>query len=66
MWQVQEEVELTADMIDSLSRSDQVQVLLDGKQAVGLDKNNAEIRVDENGAVIVDDKLVVASKGEKF
>ncbi|MCS2390187.1 hypothetical protein NXV57_26135 [Bacteroides thetaiotaomicron] len=57
---------MTADMIDSLSRSDQVQVLLDGKQAVGLDKNNAEIRVDENGAVIVDDKLVVASKGEKF
>ena len=48
-FKVQEEVELTADMIDSLSRSDQVQVLLDGKQAVGLDKNNAEIRVDENG-----------------
>lgn len=65
-FKVQEEVELTADMIDSLSRSDQVQVLLDGKQAVGLDKNNAEIRVNENGAVIVDDKLVVASKGEKI
>ena len=63
---VQEEVKLTADMIDSLSRSDQVQVLLDGKQAVGLDKNNAEIRVDEDGTVIVDDKLVVASKGEKI
>ena len=42
-FKVQEEVELTADMIDSLSRSDQVQVLLDGKQAVGLDKNNAEM-----------------------
>lgn len=64
-FKVQEEVGLTADMIDSLSRSGQVQVLLDGKQAVGLDKNNAEIRVDEDGAVIVDDKLVAASKGEK-
>lgn len=33
-FKVQEEVKLTADMIDSLSHSDQVQVLLDGKQAV--------------------------------
>ena len=65
-FKVQEEVGLTADMIDSLSRSGQVQVLLDGKQAIGLDKNNAEIRVDEDGAVIVDDKLVAASKGEKI
>lgn len=61
-----EEVGLTADVIDSLSRSGQVQVLLDGKQAVGLDKNNAEIRVGEDGAVIVDDKLMAASKGEKI
>lgn len=60
------ETELTADIIDSLSKSGQVQVLLDGKQAVGLDKNNAEIRVNEDGTVIVDDKLVAASRGEKI
>lgn len=60
-----QETELTADIIDSLSRSGQVQVLLDGKQAVGLDKNNAEIRVSEDGTVVVDNKLVAASKGEK-
>lgn len=60
------ETELTADIIDSLSKSGQVQVLLDGKQAVGLDKNNAEIRVNEDGTVIVDDKLVTASRGEKI
>lgn len=60
------ETELTADIIDSLSKSGQVQILLDGKQAVGLDQNNAEIRVNEDGAVIVDDKLVAASKGEKI
>ncbi len=60
------QTELTADIIDSLSKSGQVQVLLDGKQAVGLDKNNAEIRVNEDGTVIVDDKLVAASRGEKI
>ena len=60
------ETELTADIIDSLSKSGQVQVLPDGKQAVGLDKNNAEIRVNEDGTVIVDDKLVAASRGEKI
>ena len=60
------ETELTADIIDSLSKSGQVQVLLDGKQAVGLDKNNAEIRVNEDGTVIVDNKLVAASRGEKI
>ena len=42
---------ITADVIDSLSRSGQVQIILDGRQAVGLDKNNAEIQVDEDGAV---------------
>lgn len=60
-----QKTELTADIIDSLSTSGQVQVFLDGKQAVGLDKNNAQIQVNEDGTVIVDDKLVAASRGEK-
>lgn len=64
-YQLPKKTELTSSMIDSLSQSNQIQVLLDGKQAVSLDKNNAEIRVDKDGTVIVDNKLVVASKGEK-
>lgn len=63
---LKETTDITANMIDSLSRSGQVQIILDGKQAVGLDKNNAEIRVGEDGAVIVDEQLVAASKGEKI
>lgn len=61
-----QDTRLAADIIDSLANSGQVQVLLDGKQAVGLDKNNAEIRVDEDGTVLVDDKLAAASKGTKI
>lgn len=57
---------ITADVIDSLSRSGQVQIILDGRQAVGLDKNNAEIQVDEDGAVTVNKQLVAASRGEKI
>lgn len=62
---LQETTDITAHIIDSLSRSGQVQIILDGKQAVGLDKNNAEIRVGEDGAVTVDEQLVAASRGEK-
>ena len=40
--------DVTVHIIDSLSHSGQVQIILDGKQAVTLDKNNAEIRVDED------------------
>lgn len=57
---------ITADVIDSLSRSGQVQIILDGRQAVGLDKNNAEIQVNEDGAVTVNKQLVAASRGEKI
>lgn len=60
------DTDLIAVVPDSLAQSEQVQVLLDGKQAVGLDKNNAEIRVDENGAVTVDNELVAASKEKKI
>lgn len=57
--------DVTADIIDSLSRSGQIQIILDGKQVVGLDKNNAEIRVEEDGAVRVDEQLVAVSGKEK-
>ena len=62
---LQETTDVTVHIIDSLSHSGQVQIILDGKQAVTLDKNNAEIRVDEDGAVTVDKQLVAASKGNK-
>lgn len=62
---LQETTDITASVIDSLSRSGQVQIILDGKQTVVLDKNNAEIRVDEDGTVTVDEQLLVASRGEK-
>lgn len=56
----------TASIADSLNHSGQIQIILDGKQAVGLDKNNAEIRVGEDGTVTVDEQLVAASRGEKI
>lgn len=62
---LQETTDVTVHIIDSLSHSGQVQIILDGKQAVTLDKSNAEIRVDEDGAVTVDKQLVAASKGNK-
>ena len=63
---LQETTDVTVHIIDSLSHSGQVQIILDGKQAVTLDKNNAEIRVDEDGAVTVDKQLVAASKLFRF
>lgn len=63
--ELQKTTDVTAHIIDSLSRSGQVQIILDGKQAVGLDKNNAEIRVGEDGTVTVDEQLVAASRGER-
>ncbi len=63
---LQRNTNITADVIDSLSRSGQVQIILDGRQAVGLDKNNAEIQVNEDGAVTVNKQLVAASRGEKI
>ena len=63
---LQKTTDVTANIIDSLGHSGQIQIILDGKQAVGLDKNNAEIRVGEDGTVTVDEQLVVASRGEKI
>ena len=48
--------------MDSLYHSKQVKVFLNGKQVVGLDKNNASIKVGEDGAVSVDDQLVADSR----
>ena len=47
---------------DSLFHLNRIQVLLDGEEAISLDKNNAEIRLDERGAIIVDEKLTSVSK----
>ncbi len=63
---LQKATDIAANIIDSLGHSGQIQIILDGKQAVGLDKNNAEIRVGENGTVTVDEQLVAASRGEKI
>ena len=48
--------------MDSLYHSKQVKVFLNGKQVVGLNKNNASIKVGEDGAVSVDDQLVADSR----
>ena len=48
--------------MDSLYHSKQVKVFLNGKQVVGLNKNNASIKVGEDGAVSVDDQLVTDSR----
>lgn len=61
-----EKTDLTAAMMDSLNQFGQVQILLDGKQAAGFDKNNAEIRVDKDGTVVVDGKQIAASKGREI
>lgn len=61
-----ENTDLTAAVMDSLNRFGQVQILLDGKQAAGFDQNNAEIRVDKDGAITVDGKQVAASKGREI
>lgn len=61
-----ENSDLTAAVMDSLNRFGQVQILLDGKQAAEFDQNNAEIRVDKDGAITVDGKQVAASKGREI
>lgn len=51
---------------NSLGHSGQIQIIMDGKQAVGLDKSNAEIRIGEDGTVTVDEQLVAVSRGAKI
>lgn len=48
--------------MDSLYHSKQVKVFLNGEQVVGLDKNNASIKVGEDGAISVDDQFVIDSR----
>ncbi len=57
--------QLALNTMDSLRHSKQVQVILNGEQTVGLDQNNAEIKVESNGAVRVDKKLVAEGIKEK-
>lgn len=56
---------LTATVTDTICHSNQVQIILDGKQAVGLDQNNAEITVEEDGSILVDKQLVTKAREEK-
>lgn len=51
--------------MDTICHSNQVQIILDGKQAVGLDQNNAEITVEEDGSILVDKQLVTKAREEK-
>lgn len=57
--------QLSLSTMDSLRHSKQVQVILDGEQAVGLDQNNAEIKVEADGTVRVDRKLVAEARKDK-
>lgn len=54
---------LSASVIDSLSRTGQVQIILDGEKTISFNKNDAEIVVKKDGTVTVDKELVATHKG---
>ncbi|ERI85523.1 sigma factor regulatory protein, FecR/PupR family [Bacteroides pyogenes F0041] len=58
-------IDVSANNLDSLLSVSRIRVLLDGKEAVAIERSNAEIRLDEKGTVIVDERLMSTSKNDR-